>query len=339
MKILLIMDPGIPVPPTAYGGIERIVALLALEYKQLGHTVELLTSRGSSLDGIKCHSIGPDGFPYKKWVRWIAVVKAWKFLLIKRNEFDLIHNFGRLIYLLPMLNHQVKKLMSYQREISKRNIKWINKLPNQNLIFTGCSQDLVSRGNVAGKWEVVYNAIDFSKYDLVEKVPDNAPLIFLGRLERVKGCHTAIKVALETGNRLIIAGNISPLKSEQGYFEKEIKPFIDGERIIYVGPLNDEQKNHYLSLAKALLFPIEWDEPFGIVMIEAMACGTPVLAFNKGSVSEVVQNGITGWRTSDFEKLKSLILQIQSIDRKKCRETAMSHFDIPKIASTYLSLF
>jgi glycosyltransferase involved in cell wall biosynthesis len=333
------MDPGIPVPPTAYGGIERIVALLALEYKQLGHTVELLTSRGSSLDGIKCHSIGPDGFPYKKWVRWIAVVKAWKFLLIKRNEFDLIHNFGRLIYLLPMLNHQVKKLMSYQREISKRNIKWINKLPNQNLIFTGCSQDLVSRGNVAGKWEVVYNAIDFSKYDLVEKVPDNAPLIFLGRLERVKGCHTAIKVALETGNRLIIAGNISPLKSEQGYFEKEIKPFIDGERIIYVGPLNDEQKNHYLSLAKALLFPIEWDEPFGIVMIEAMACGTPVLAFNKGSVSEVVQNGITGWRTSDFEKLKSLILQIQSIDRKKCRETAMSHFDIPKIASTYLSLF
>jgi hypothetical protein len=136
MKILLVMDPGIPIPPTGYGGIERIVALLALEYNRLGHTVELLSSTGSSLSGIKCHSIGPDGFPSKKWVRWIAIVKAWKFLLIKRNEFDLIHNFSRLVYLLPMLNHPVKKLISYQREISKRNIKWINKLPNRNLILT-----------------------------------------------------------------------------------------------------------------------------------------------------------------------------------------------------------
>ena len=333
------MDPGIPIPPTGYGGIERIVALLALEYNRLGHTVELLSSSGSSLSGIKCHSIGPDEFPSKKWVRWMAIVKAWKFLLFKRNEFDLIHNFGRLIYLLPILNHPVKKLMSYQREISKRNIKWINRLPNRNLIFTGCSQDLVSRGNVAGKWEVVYNAIDFSKYDLVEKVAEDAPLIFLGRLERVKGCHTAIRVALETGNRLIIAGNISPLKNEQVYFEREIKPYIDGEKIIYVGALNDEQKNHYLGQSKALLFPIEWDEPFGIVMIEAMACGTPVLAYKRGSVTEVIENGITGWHISDFDNLKLLVQQIPLIDRRKCRDTASSQFDIHMIASRYLSLF
>jgi len=172
--------------------------------------------------------------------------------------------------------------MTYGREISKRNIKWVNKLPNRHLVFTGCSKDLVSRGNVAGKWEVVYNAIDFSKYTLIENVPEDAPLIFLGRLERVKGCHTAIKVALETGNRLIIAGNISPLKEEQYYFETEIKPFIDGKTIQYVGPVDDEQKNHYLGQAKALLFPIEWNEPFGMVMVEAMACGTSVIACNKG---------------------------------------------------------
>ena len=87
------MDPGIPIPPTGYGGIERIVALLALEYKRLGHTVELLSSSGSSLSGIKCHSIGPDGFPSKKCVRWIAIVKAWNFLLIKRNRRRLFNNF------------------------------------------------------------------------------------------------------------------------------------------------------------------------------------------------------------------------------------------------------
>ncbi len=332
------MDPGIPIPPKGYGGIERIVALLALEYKRLGHTVELLSSSGSSLSGIKCNSIGPDGFPSKKWVRWIAIVKAWKFLLIKRNEFDLIHNFGRLIYLLPMLNHPVKKLMSYQREISKRNIKWINRLPNRNLIFTGCSNDLVTRGGVAGKWEVVYNAMDFSKYNLVENLLEEAPLIFLGRIEMVKGCHTAIRVALETGNRLIIAGNISPLKNEQNYFEREIKPYIDGEKIIYVGALNDKQKNHYLGQAKSLLFPIEWNEPFGIVMIEAMACGTPVIAFNKGSVPEIVAELITGYIVENADEMIKAVNELTIVNRKSCYLNALGRFDIGIISKKYLSL-
>src|SRR5690606_10239181 len=107
-------------------------------------------------------------------------------------------------------------------------------------------------------------------------VPKDAPLMFLGRVEQVKGCHTAIKVARALNRRLVIAGNKSPLTEEQVYFEQEIAPYIDGTRIMYVGQVNDEQKNHYLRQAAALLFPIEWNEPFGMVMVEAMACGTPV---------------------------------------------------------------
>ena len=245
------MDPGIPIPPTGYGGIERIVGMLALEYRRLGHTVELFSSQGSSIEGIRCHSIGPDGFPPSKLVSWVAILKAWKFLFLKRNEFDLIHSFGRLIYLLPILNHSVKKIMSYQREISQRNIKWINKLPITNFVFTGCSNDLVSRGSVAGRWETIYNAIDFSKYTLIENVPSDAPLMFLGRIERVKGCHTAIRIALQTGNKLLIGGNISPLADEKKYFEEEIRPYIDDKQIIFLGPLDDEQKNTYLGQSKA----------------------------------------------------------------------------------------
>ena len=332
------MDPGIPIPPTGYGGIEQIVGMLALEYRRLGHTVELFSSQGSSIEGIRCHSIGPDGFPPSKLVSWVAILKAWKFLFLKRNEFDLIHSFGRLIYLLPILNHSVKKIMSYQREISQRNIKWINKLPITNFVFTGCSNDLVSKGSVAGRWETIYNAIDFSKYTLIENVPSDAPLMFLGRIERVKGCHTAIRIALQTGNKLLIGGNISPLADEKKYFEEEIRPYIDDKQIIFLGPLDDDQKNKYLGQSKALLFPIEWIEPFGIVMIEAMACGTPVLAFERGSVSEVVDDSITGYKMDTRDQMVEKIANIDYIKRRECRAHSQQKFDIKYISNHYLSI-
>jgi glycosyltransferase involved in cell wall biosynthesis len=332
------MDPGILVPPKGYGGHERLVYMFAKEYARLGHEVHLLITNGSIVEGCTVHGYGKVGFPPKKIDTLLAIPKVWWFLWRNRKKFDLIHNFGRLAYLLPVLNLPVKKIMTYGREISRRNITWINKLPNRNIVFTGCSKDLVSRGNVAGKWEVVYNAIDFSKYTLVENVPEDAPLIFLGRIEKVKGCHTAIKVALETGNRLIIAGNISPLKEEQVYFESEIKPFIDGKRIQYVGPIDDQKKNYYLGQAKALLFPIEWNEPFGMVMIEAMACGTPVVAYKKGSVSEVVDVGVTGYSCNNYRDFAHNLSSVYFLDRKICRIHSRNRFDVSTVAKQYLSI-
>jgi glycosyltransferase involved in cell wall biosynthesis len=157
--------------------------------------------------------------------------------------------------------------------------------------------------------------------------------------EKIKGAHTAIKVAKATGHKLIIAGNVSPLDDERSYFEKEIKPLIDDVQIQYVGAVNDEQKNFYLGQAKALLFPIEWNEPFGMVMIEAMACGTPVIGFRKGSVPEVITDGVTGFFTNDMEKMISAVSLIHSIDRKECRLISQSRFDITIIAKRYLQLF
>jgi glycosyltransferase involved in cell wall biosynthesis len=333
------MDPGILVPPNGYGGHERLVYMFAKEYARLGHEVHLLVTRGSSVEGCTVHGYGKEGFPPKKSDAFLAIPKAWWFLYKNRNKFDLIHNFGRLAYLLPVLNHSVKKIMTYGREISRSNIININNLKNRNLVFTGCSSNLVSRGNVAGRWETVYNAIDFSKYTLVDNVAEGAPLMFLGRIERVKGCHTAIKVALETGNKLFIGGNISPLEDEQKYFEEEIKPFIDGNQIIFLGALNDKEKNYYLGQSKALLFPIEWDEPFGMVMVEAMVCGTPVLAFNRGSVAEVLDDGITGYICESILEMKTKLFELGSIYRSKCRNQAFKRFDVSEIAIQYLSLF
>ncbi len=337
MKILLVMDPGILVPPKGYGGHERLVYMFAKEYARLGHEVHLLVTNGSSVEGCTVHGYGREGFPPKKMDALLAIPKAWWFLWKNRNKFRLIHNFGRLAYLLPVLNHPIRKIMTYGREISYKNIFQINKFKNQNLVFTGCSHNLISRNNLAGRWETVYNAIDFTKYTLVENIKEDAPLMFLGRIEKVKGCHTAIRVALETGNKLLIGGNISPLEDERKYFEKEIKPYIDGKQIVFLGPLNDEEKNLYLGQSKALLFPIEWDEPFGMVMVEAMACGTPVIAYNKGSVSEVVNNNVTGFVCDNYQELINRISSISLLNRKVCRAHSKNRFDVSRIAMQYLS--
>ncbi len=338
MKILLIMDPGIPVPPPLYGGHERLVYLFANEYKKLGHEVTLLAGPGSYCDGSTV-TFGTNDLNRGAFKRYAEVLSVWKYLRQNHHKFDLIHNFGRLIYLLPVLNAGVKKLMTYGRPVSTKGIKFITTLPNRNLIFTACSNYCVSTGNIAGKWETVYNTIDFSQYQVVPTVAGDAPLVFLGRLDRIKGVHTAIKVAKETNHKLIIGGNVSHTADNYAYFKNEIEPQIDGEQIIYLGPLNDEQKNEYLGKSKALLFPIEWDEPFGMVMIEAMACGTPVIAFKRGSVPEVVKEGKTGFIVNDGNEMSAKIASLNNIDRKACRKIAEENFNLTKIAKHYLSLF
>ncbi len=338
MKILLIMDPGIPVPPQLYGGHERLVYLFAEEYHRLGHEVTLLAGPGSRCSG-KTVTFGVNNLHRSAFRRYLEVLYVWFYLLKNGRKFDLVHNFGRLIYLIPILNSSVKKIMTYGRPVSTKGIIAINKRPNKNLIFTACSNYCVSTGNVAGTWQTVYNTIDFDDYKLSASVDDDAPLMFLGRLDKIKGAHTAVNVAKVTGNRLIIAGNIPNTPDNYQYYKDHLEPFIDGKQIKYVGALNDAQKNLYLQKAKALLFPIEWDEPFGMVMIEAMACGTPVIAFKRGSVPEVVTEGVTGFIVDHEAEMTARVEQLATIDRKKCRQAAETRFDVKVIARHYLNLF
>ena len=173
MKILLMMDPGIPVPPKTYGGHERLVYLFAEEYQKLGHQVTLLAGPDSHCSGDTV-TFGRNDLARSKGERFKEARFAWRYLRKNKNNFDLVHNFGRLVYLLPVLNSPVKKIMTYGRPVSsKRGIKAVNTLPNRNcLIFTACSNYCVSTGNVAGKWETVCNAVDFSKYNVQENVSD-----------------------------------------------------------------------------------------------------------------------------------------------------------------------
>ena len=170
MKILIVMDPGIMIPLKGYGGIERMIEMLAKKYLALGHEVHLLVTSGSTVEGCTVHDFGNEGFPPDKWDARKAIPTAWQFLWKHRNKFDLVHNFGRLIYLLPILNHPVKKIMSYQREITRKNAQLMAGLPNKNMFFTGCSKDLVNRVKLNGKWQAIYNGCDFATYQLNEQI-------------------------------------------------------------------------------------------------------------------------------------------------------------------------
>lgn len=315
-----------------------MVGALAEEYINLGYEVDILASEGSEVKGASIIVNGKPGFPQSKTSRFLSLLKTWKFLIIKYNDYYIIQNFGRLLYLLPIIKSNNKKLMCYQRKISTRNVKIFCKLLPYNFTFLGCSSDLVLRNQLLGNWFVIYNPIKSLAFQFQDNYLNDSPLIFLSRIDTEKGCHIAIEVAKMTNSKLIIAGNKSSVPSEALYFDSAIKPHIDGEQIVYVGELNDEQKSFYLGKAKAMLFPIIWDEPFGIVMIESMICGTPVIAFNRGSVNEVIDEGITGFKVKDKYEMADAISKISLIDRKICHEHAKSRFDISVIASQYLSV-
>ncbi|MDB5205609.1 MAG: glycosyltransferase family 4 protein, partial [Flavisolibacter sp.] len=278
MKILLTADPEIPVPPKLYGGIERIIDDLVNGYVTRGHDVTLLAHAESK---VPCRLISWKG-TQSTGFRNTLLHTGQLFSQVLKDKYDVVHSFSRLGYLTPLLPLNVPKIMSYQREPTVSQIKKAVQLAKKGtLAFTGCSNYISNQIKPYAEAFTVYNCVPIDRYNFSETVADDAPLTFLGRIEPIKGTHLAVEIANRSNRRLIIAGNIP----EEGrlYFEEKIKPFLN-DRIQYVGPVNDQQKNEILGQSAAFLMPIQWNEPFGIVMAEAMACGTPVLGFPFGSV-------------------------------------------------------
>lgn len=332
MKIAITADPEIAVPPLYYGGIERIIHMVISELVGLGHDVTLFANGHSS---VPCKleaysSVGNSKVTIAQNAWLIAKKTAFK-------KFDVIHSFGRLAYLLPLMPLKIPKLMSYQREPTLQQVKRAMLLArNGSMRFSGCSNYITNQILPSAPADTVYNGVDFSKYSYTESVEEDAALVFLGRVEPIKGPHTAIEIALQTNRRLIIAGNIPD--GQQAYFDKEIKPFL-GEQINYVGAVNDVEKNKILSKAAAFLMPIHWQEPFGIVMVEAMACGTPVIGLAKGAVTEVVENNLTGYYANQTSELIERIGDIKKIDRAKVYQVAKARFSAKEITQQYLNLY
>lgn len=254
-----------------------------------------------------------------------------------KYKFDVIHSFSRLLYLFPLLPFGVQKIMSYQREPTLSQIQKAVTLAKKNTIaFTGCSNYISNQISEVGKSYTVYNGVPLELFHFNSSVDKDAPLLFLGRIEHIKGTHVAIEIAKKTNRKLIIAGNIPDGQST--YFEEKVKPFLD-ENITYIGPVNDVQKNELYQSSAAFLMPILWNEPFGIVMAEAMACGTPVIGFARGSVPEVVKNNLTGFACNTLEEMISAVNNIESISRLNVRKEAEKRFSAKIISEEYLKLY
>ncbi|WP_158992212.1 glycosyltransferase [Mucilaginibacter sp. L196] len=333
LNIAIIADPEIPVPPVLYGGIERIINSLIIELKQKGHQVSLFAHPDSK-------TVADKQYNYPSTKQSITGLLG-NTLLVSRLLFskpDVIHTFGRLAYLSALLPTGIPKIMSYQREPTLSQIQKSMRIAAKgSLMFTGCSDYISNQIVPFAPAATVYNSVSMDDYTFCSEVKNNAPLVFLGRIEQIKGPHHAITIAKQTNRKLVIAGNIPDYA--QAYFNEQIKPFIDGEQITYTGPVNDEQKNKLLGSAAAFLMPIEWNEPFGIVMAEALACGTPIIALKGGSTTEVVINGHNGFLCDDIKGMAKAVQNMSNIDRKNCRNDAERRFSSTVMTSAYENLY
>ncbi len=222
MKILLTADPELPVPPQLYGGIERIVDLLVTGLQARGHTVGLVAHRDSTS-------------PAKQLFPWPGLRSQQKldalqniaalYSAVQQFQPDLVHSFSRVLYLLPLLTSRVPKVMSYQRSPSVKSVSWAAKLARGSLSFTGCSDHICRQGRLAGGvWHPIHNCVELEKYTFQPTVASSdAPLVFLSRVERIKGAHTAIAAARQSGRRLLIAGNHGTTAEEGRYWLEGIE--------------------------------------------------------------------------------------------------------------------
>lgn len=335
MKVALTVDPEIPVPPILYGGIERIVDMLARGLVERGHDVTLLAHSASETAG----ELQPYPGRHSQNL-WDTLRNTLHVGRLTLRAPDVVHSFGRLAYLTPLLPLQLPKIMSYQRKPTLGQIRkatWLAR--GQTLIFTGCSEHIAEQIRPVAPAHAIYNGVPVDRFDFQPTVPDDAPLVFLGRIAPIKGTHHAIAVAKKSGRELVIAGNVPDKPEEQRYFKEKVEPYIDGRQIRYIGPVDDFQKNKLLGEAVAFLMPIDWEEPFGIVMAEALACGTPIIGTRRGSVPEVVTPGETGFVCDSVNEMAAAIGRVNELSRETCRKRCETHFSRHAIVDAYEALY
>ncbi|MBI2795310.1 MAG: glycosyltransferase [Gemmatimonadetes bacterium] len=341
LRVAITADPYIPVPPVHYGGIERVIDFLVRGLASRGHEVTLVAHPGSRTPA----ALVPygSGRHFGRAERLAELAQVGGALWARRDRVDVVHSFGRLAALLPVLPmRRVGKVQSYQRE----SVPWGScavaaALAGDSLRFTGCGTHMWDRDENGdrARWRTVFNGVELARYPFRPAVPADAPLVFLGRLDRIKGAHHAIDVARASGRRLVLAGPRTEHGDEAAYFDRAIAPHVDGAAVSWIGPVDDARKAALLGGAAALLMLVEWDEPFGIVMAEALACGTPVIGFARGSVGEVVRDGVTGFTCRDANGAVAAVARLGSIDRAAARADCEARFSSESIVAQYESLY
>jgi glycosyltransferase involved in cell wall biosynthesis len=328
------------VPPIDYGGTELRVSWLTEELVARGHTVTLFAS-GDSQTGARLQPIYPrnlmdamtEGMAYNYGhYANAALAEAMR----EEDSYDLIHCHSEVEHTPFGILARVPFIYSLRTALSGDDIWLLQRYPEITFVAMSRSQIKDVPDERRRTIPVIYNGCKFEDY-LLSTAPGEY-LAFLGRMGPHKNPLAAIQIAQSVQMPLVLAGQPQD-RNEAAYFEREIRPLIDGVDVKYIGPVNQEQKRLFLRSASALLFPIQWEEPFGIVMIEAMASGVPVVACNHGSVAEVVDPGVTGFYANSPDELAALVPPALQLDRKQVHEHAKQRFSHLRMVDEYLRLY
>lgn len=323
MKIAQLSTPHLPTPPAGYGASELIASMVTEELVRRGHEVTLFAHRDSTTSARLVH------FPLVEEVqkfdyRELAHVSQ---TMAVADNFDVVHNHC---------------LFAGPAMASLRRLRCISTLhythpvlacfPEHPFVAVSHAQKALSRLKVVG---VVHNAVDLNRY---HPGPDKEDyLLFLGRFHPNKGVDLAIQVANRLGARLLIAAP-QPHPDQQSYFDKQVSPLLS-HRIQYLGEVAGERKSELLAKAYCVLMPYRWDEPFGLVALEAAASGTPVIATRKGALPELVVDGVTGYLVGDVESMVESVGKAGSINPSDCRAHVTNNFSIGRMVDGYLDLY
>ncbi|HEA84562.1 MAG TPA: glycosyltransferase family 4 protein [Candidatus Wildermuthbacteria bacterium] len=335
MRIAQVSPVWLETPPQSYGGTERIVSLLTEELVKRGHEVTLFATADSKTKA-KLVPIWPRGLFADTNVLHTAAVFGllYKELLEQQGEFDIIHDhceyntapFSK--FLKPPIVTTLHNMLTEESTILYK------KFPNIN--YVAISENQKKSGPGINIVKTIYHGIPVKEYKFNSKPQDY--LVWLSNITPEKGLAEAIEIAKMAGEKLIISGTIFPRHAD--YFEHRIKPLIDGKQIQFVGASDDRKKIELFGGAKAFLFPIfKWQEPFGLVVIESMACGTPVVAARSGSMPELIEHGKTGFLVDSATGAVSALKRIKSISRNYCQEYVKKNFPLEKMVDQYEQLY
>jgi glycosyltransferase involved in cell wall biosynthesis len=323
------------VPPKLYGGTERAVYSLTEELVAMGHDVTLFAS-GDSVTSATLAPMRQEALRLDPTVMdWVAAYMRMIELIYRRaDEFDILHFHIDYFPLALFSRQRTPFLTTLHGRLDLKEFKEIYELyPDAPFVSISNSQRKpIPRLN----W--VRTVLHGMPAKLLMPQPvQQSYCAFLGRISPEKGIDKAIRIAGRAGMKLKIAAKVD--NADKAYFESQIKPLLSQGHVEFIGEIDDSQKPAFLSGAHALLFPIDWPEPFGLVMIEAMACGTPVIAFNCGSVPEVMDDGLTGFIVNNEDEAVAAIDRLGELDRGKVRQQFERRFTARRMAQDYLDQY
>lgn len=336
MKIAQVAPLFESVPPRTYGGTERVVHYLTEELISQGHEVVLYAS-GDSRTRARLRAIVPEALrlsgKHSEPLPWqVLQLDA---VMREARDFDVIHFHTDFLHF-PLWRH----LMSVPQLSTLHGRLDLTAL--QPVFAEFRDMPVVSISNhqrlplPAARWTAtVYNGLPETLYDFQPRAGDY--LAFLGRISPEKGPETAIAIALRAGIPLRMAAKVDPM--DRAYFEARVRPLLREPLVEYLGEVDERGKNELLGGAMALLFPVDWPEPFGLAMVEALACGTPVIAYRRGSVPEIMTDGVTGYIVDGVEDAVAALGRIDRIDRHACRRHFEARFSARRMGDGYLDVY